>query len=704
MRAKALELPADAPPAPSVSSWVTGQGVADTAAVDVEVLRANALRLRSAYEPDIRAEIKALHAKKALIRSDNCVAVTITRAGDSHGETHLELRAHGDEAPWPLQSAPGQPLLLWPEEVASEGGESEGDATSHGDLFSDGAQGQLFQPDTLLCVTVTAHVPGENAVIVSLPHHQAECALLETLPGRQSWRAVPSSTALPLWRQLDALDLLATGLEDGATFWGSRSRGEALMRQVLLGDPEEATRAAAKPPRWCLGPQGAAWQERARAQLAREPLDAAQRRAVEAALSRTFTVWQGPPGTGKTQTLLGFVAAALAGARQGGQPAPPVLAIAETNAGADNLVGGLRRRGVAVVRIGQGPRVRPVLRGLTLDALLRRAATDAARADPAERALLWRRAGDAAAEAAAQVLRLSEVVVATCASSADRRLAALRFPIVALDEAAQVAEPAALVPILRGAESVVIAGDPAQLPPKRLELPVLLLDTQYRMHPAMARFPSARFYDGRLKSGVEASDRPPALGLARPGANSAGASTPAASPLFFEEGRGVERAAAGQRDDSRSPATDSEHRSFENEAEARRAAALAARVVAADPSVRSVAILTPYAAQALRLWSECERRGLIARRPDAALSQAGAAASAPVVQVSTIDAFQGREADVVILSTVRSRRLGFLADPRRINVALTRARRGLVVLGQRVLLERDPTWKAWLESLDMHAE
>lgn len=58
MRAKALELPADAPPAPSVSSWVTGQGVADTAAVDVEVLRANALRLRSAYEPDIRAEIK----------------------------------------------------------------------------------------------------------------------------------------------------------------------------------------------------------------------------------------------------------------------------------------------------------------------------------------------------------------------------------------------------------------------------------------------------------------------------------------------------------------------------------------------------------------------------------------------------------------------------------------------------------------------
>ena len=79
MRAGALELPADAPPAPSLSSWVTGQGVADTAAVDVEVLRANALRLRSAYEPDIRAEIK--------VRAHSCQE--LTSMGDG------ALRHHG---------------------------------------------------------------------------------------------------------------------------------------------------------------------------------------------------------------------------------------------------------------------------------------------------------------------------------------------------------------------------------------------------------------------------------------------------------------------------------------------------------------------------------------------------------------------------------------------------------------------------------
>ena len=121
------------------------------------------------------------------------------------------------------------------------------------------------------------------------------------------------------------------------------------------------------------------------------------------------------------------------------------------------------------------------------------------------------------------------MVVATCVGAGDPVLAGRRFHIVVVDEATQANEAAVLIPILRsGAHTCVLVGDPAQLPPtvisraavqlgldvslfERLQgcgLCPLLLSTQYRMHPAIAAFPSAQFYGGRLHSFPRPADRP----------------------------------------------------------------------------------------------------------------------------------------------------------------------------------------------------
>lgn len=146
--------------------------------------------------------------------------------------------------------------------------------------------------------------------------------------------------------------------------------------------------------------------------------------------------------------------------------------------------------------------------------------------------------------------------------------------------------------------------------------------------------------------------------------------------------------------------------SFCNEAEAAAALDYAQAALRADPSVRSVAVLAPYTGQLACLEQLCSERGLAwgehgpnDRRSNPAIADALGSDSAGTrrLLLSTVDAFQGREADLVVLSTTRTAGLGFLADPRRVNVALTRAKRGLVVLGSAALLRTDPHWHAWLE-------
>ena len=488
-------------------------------------------------------------------------------------------------------------------------------------------------------------------------------------------------------------------------------------------------------------------------------LNPSQASAVKRAFGRTLSVWQGPPGTGKTRTLMSFIEGAVELARAQGvtgkKTGPIVLACAASNVAVDNILDGLvrEREGLVdgpvdgpagrtkgrerlkVVRLGSPAKVQPWLESHTLGALAaqtpigKKAASlrEQARGDYSPRGAAARRqAAGMERGAAEQVLREADVVCCTCVGAGDELLEGFTFRVACVDEATQAPEPVALVPLAK-AVSGVLVGDQMQLPPtvtsrkaescglgvslferlERLGLKPDLLDRQYRMHPALAEWPSKAFYGGRVSSNPTPVDRPPALGLPWPSKTTGQYGR---IPMAFVEIDGREQ---------RAP----DGLSVLNEAEARAAVAVVETLLAASPrdtlvdgmlSVRSpgdIGVIAPYAAQVRRL------RELWASSPafvDASLPGGGVepepgrgvdaeARAERELEVHSVDGFQGREKEVIVLCTVRANSagsLGFVADDRRLNVAVTRAKRGLVVLGNRATLSSDKTWREWLRWVD----
>jgi len=201
-------------------------------------------------------------------------------------------------------------------------------------------------------------------------------------------------------------------------------------------------------------------------------------------------------------------------------------------------------------------------------------------------------------------------------------------------------------------------------------VPPFMLDTQYRMHPCIAMFPSDLFYGGKLLNGVSAPERRPLAGFPWPREE---------FPVAFVPVKGTEM------DDGVSKT---------NEAEAAAACdAVAALLSGGQCTPSDIAVVTPYAAQA-RLIRRMTRR----------LTQNS---GQTYIEVSSVDGFQGREKEAVVFSAVRSNdygAIGFASDWRRINVSFTRARRALIVIGNDQTLRRgDPdTWMPWLAWADAH--
>lgn len=269
-----------------------------------------------------------------------------------------------------------------------------------------------------------------------------------------------------------------------------------------------------------------------------------------------------------------------------------------------------------------------------------------------------------------------------------------------IDEATQATEPSTLIPLVRGAECVIMAGDPKQLPPTVLSkaamecnldrtlferlssnLNLLLLDTQYRMHPAIADIPNKLFYAGKLKSGISAADRPPPIGFPWPNPD---------CPVALVDIDGVEERGnhKSKKQKTRKDSTLEEDlspgaRSLCN----RKEAAYSIRCIemllsGAGAETMTGAILTPYNAQVNLIKELIKSSKQIDR-----------------IVVSSVDGYQGREADVIVFSSVRSNRhgkIGFVADRRRLNVAITRPRRGLVVVMNPDTLSSDPRWMTWM--------
>jgi hypothetical protein len=402
-------------------------------------------------------------------------------------------------------------------------------------------------------------------------------------------------------------------------------------------------------------------------------LNPSQRAAAEAGSSQALTLIQGPPGTGKTAVALSIL---VAWVRSGCLGREQALATSDSNVAVDNLLTALAAVGVRVVRLGRPESIRPELLKYCPDAM--------------------ERGGDRAANFAAreEAIRSAQVVCCTCIGAGSDLLRGLRFPAVVIDEATQATEAAALVSLCRGAMQCVLLGDQCQLPPTvqachpAAALPsrslfdrlladgasAFLLDTQYRMHPALAEFPADAFYGGRLSSGVASKDRLPCKGFSWPRHGWPVALLPVLHGCETDDGL-----------------------SKLNRAEATAVASVVAGLQAAGLRASDIAVISPYASQ-VRLLRSMLR--VHAGEDSRDRGHSG------TVEVATVDGFQGREKEVVVFSCVRasaSGGLGFLADARRVNVAMTRGKTGLIVIGHPPTLERERgTWAPWLSWARFH--
>lgn len=399
-----------------------------------------------------------------------------------------------------------------------------------------------------------------------------------------------------------------------------------------------------------------------------------QSKALLAAGSRRLSLIQGPPGAGKTTTALLLVRGWTA-ARRG-----PVLCCADSNIAVDNLTAGCVKAGLKVVRIGRPEATRFDLEKYNLLEMVKDA--KAADHNDSQGHLAHQRA----------ILEEAEVVCSTCAGADHPVLQGKDFGCILIDEAGQTTELAVLVPLMKMRKDgvVTLVGDHRQLPPtiSNVEVDVeglgtslferssshgvepFMLDIQYRMHPAIASYPSVASYGGRLRSGISGQKRRAPQGIAWP--------IPEA-PVTFLPVEGKET---------------SEGTSWLNETEVEALEALLQSALAwNDISPSEIGVITPYAAQArlIRRRLGCPAPGK--RAPEGAVGVA-------LVEVSSVDGFQGREKDLILVSTVRantSGKVGFLGDPRRLNVTITRSRRGLVVVGHFETLASDEfTWRPWL--------
>ena len=464
-------------------------------------------------------------------------------------------------------------------------------------------------------------------------------------------------------------------------------------------------------------------------------LNPSQRKAVKAAMQNTLTLWRGPPGTGKTRTLVALIASVVnyANVQENGGKSdrgkssntqaswrgPKVLACAASNVAVDNILDALLRekidRSMNILRLGSPARVQPWLLESTLSHKValhpkgKEANSIRERfrgVTSLEAAKARKQAQQLDREAAIQVVNASDVILATCVGAGDDLLADRVFRYAFVDEAAQCVEPHTLIPLTKALAGVLV-GDTKQLPPtvvsrdavaiglqrsliERLELlgvEPYLLEEQYRMHPGLAAFSSVRFYDRRLKSVPKPSERVAPNGVNWPSKM---------VPLAFVEVKGEEmRAPDGN--------------SIFNVQEAEECVRVVQKLLLSGDvkNAGDIGIIAPYAAQVRAISEEWNRKVTsdVKLKNTSVVEADNPESAKDELEIRSVDGFQGREKEVIVLCTVRNNRqnqLGFVADPRRLNVAITRAKRGLIVLGHRDTLSTDQLWQKWLQFVDKY--
>ncbi len=430
-------------------------------------------------------------------------------------------------------------------------------------------------------------------------------------------------------------------------------------------------------------------------------LNASQQQAVNKTLCcRDVMVVHGPPGTGKTTTLVEAVYETL-------RREPQVMVCAQSNAAVDWICGKLIDRGVPVLRVGNPARVDDKVLSATYERqfeahpdypelwgvrkAIREVSAGRRRMSRADASALSnrlhnlrRRAVELEVKIQVEIFESARVVASTLVGSDNAVLKGRRFTTLYIDEAGQALEAACWIAI-RKADRVIFAGDHCQLPPtvKSVEAEraglsrslmesvvdkcrsaVELLTVQYRMNEAIMRFSSDWFYGGRLQAAEEVKCR----GILDFDSPVEWLDT---SEMDFSE-KYVSATGGRVNPDEGEFMLDSLEAYIKRIGEKR-----------VEDENLDFAVISPYKAQVSWLRRNAKKRNVLRRLKGK-------------IAINTIDGFQGQERDVVFISLVRSNddgKIGFLSDLRRMNVAMTRARMKLVIIGSAATLTRHPFYE-----------
>ncbi|KAM3161035.1 Helicase ATP-binding domain-containing protein [Lachancea thermotolerans] len=469
-----------------------------------------------------------------------------------------------------------------------------------------------------------------------------------------------------------------------------------------------------------------------RLQFTKDTFNESQKAAIQHVLNNSITVLQGPPGTGKTSTIEEIILQLIENFHT-----LPILCVAASNIAIDNIAEKFmeNRPDIKILRIvSQSKESQYNPKHMLGKICLHNIVYEQLPADMKDN-ISKLRSGIPGLVSKNQYNKLlstqnaisdryiaqAQIIFTTNIASGGRQLKAIReLPAVIMDESTQSSEVSTLVPLsLPGIKRFVFVGDEKQLSSfsnvPQLEMSLFeriltngtyekphMLDTQYRMHPAISEFPIAKFYEGKLKDGVTAEDKKwPGISY----------------PLFFYQcNQGSENKVFNSKRGMRGF-------TYNNAHEAEYILAVLHKLIL-EKGVKTdeIGVITPYSSQR-DLISEMLVKDPIVNPSGKAMEQemdkddalgggesvSGSANKVTInivngVYVATVDSFQGHEKSFVLFSCVRNNsenKIGFVKDRRRMNVALTRAKNGLVVVGNKDVMKKgDQLWADYINYLE----